>query len=216
MPILHARDLFEFKTWRQAARLQAELAGLVIEETPSDFKPRWICGLDVAYRDDRGFASAVVWDLEYAKLVATSHAVGLVSVGYLPGFLGFREGPIIMSAATNLAASVDVFMVDGHGQTHPRRFGSACQIGLALDKPTIGVAKSRFYGRVEDDKVVGPDGTLLGKVVKADERKHYYVSVGHRIALDDAARLVNNCLVNGYPVPLREAHLEAVKLRRAR
>src|SRR6266540_4285965 len=100
---LQGRDVFEFKSWKQAANLQVELAGLVVEETPSDFKPRRICGLDVAYRGPKGFASAVLWDLESEQVLATSHAVDRVSLGYLPGFLGFREGPLILSAARTLA-----------------------------------------------------------------------------------------------------------------
>ena len=93
-------------------------------------------------------------------------------------------------------------------------FGVACQVGLALNQPTIGVAKTPFYGRIEDDRVQSPDGELLGKVVRAGGGKAFYVSVGHRVGLEDADRLVRRCLVNNHPSPLREAHLEAARLRR--
>jgi len=155
--------------------------------------------------------------LPHAKELKVTHradVVGQAQVGYLPGLLGFREGPLLVSAARRLRARADVFLVDGHGRAHPRRFGLACQVGLALNQPTIGVAKTPFYGRIEDDRIMSPDGELLGKVVTAGNGKAYYVSVGHRVGLEDAATLVRDCLVNNHPAPLREAHLEAARIRR--
>jgi deoxyribonuclease V len=209
------RDCFEFRTWGQAADLQSRLAGSIVEQTPSRFKPILICGLDLAYLDDLGFAAGVLWDLQSERIVATSKVVGEVGLGYAPGFLGFREGPLVVAAARKLSKSADVFMVDGHGRVHPRRFGLACHVGLALGKPTVGVAKSQFYGNVEGDSIVSPEGTLLGKVVRTNNGRPYYVSVGNRISLDNAAQLVKQCIVNDHAVPLREAHLEAARLRRA-
>ncbi len=190
------------------------MASEIVEESPPRFRPRWVCGLDLAYRDDLGFASAVVWDMESATVASTSHASGKVDVGYVPGFLGFREGPMVAALARKIAGSADVFLVDGHGQVHPRRFGLACHVGLALQRPTIGVAKSLFYGRVEGENIVGPDGELLGKIVETEERT-LYVSVGNLIGLDDAVHIVRSCIVDRDCVPLREAHLGAVELRRA-
>src|SRR6266571_5128337 len=93
-------------------------------------------------------------------------------------------------------------------------FGLACQVGLALNQPTIGVAKTPFYGRIEKNRIMSPDGELLGKVVRAGDGRAFYVSVGHRVGLEDADTLVKGCLVNNHPSPLREAHLEAARLRR--
>ena len=168
----------------------------------------------MAYRDDRGFAAAAVWDLESATVVSSSHASGKVDVSYVPGFLGFREGPIVVALARKISSLVDAFLVDGHGQVHPRRFGLACHVGLALQRPTIGVAKSPFYGREEGMNIIGPDGELLGKMVET-ERRTLYVSVGNLIGLNHAVRIVRSCIINRDCVPLREAHLGAVKLRRA-
>ncbi len=214
MHSLKKEKLFQFKTWEQAASLQAELARSVVEETPSLFRPRRVCGLDVAYLDQQGFASAVLWDSRYRRIVARAEIVREVRVEYVPGFLGFREGPLILSAARRLAGSTDVFMVDGHGRVHPRRFGLACHVGLALNKPTVGVAKSRFHGKVEGNNIISPEGSVLGKVVKTRTGRPFFVSVGNRISLDDAVRLVKSCIIDDHPVPLREAHLEAVRLRR--
>ncbi len=162
------RGLFEFKNWEQAAALQSRLASEIVEESPPSFRPRRVCGIDIAYRDDRGFAFGAAWDMESEIVVASSHVSGKIDVGYVPGFLGFRKGPMVVALARKIARSVDVFLVDGHGRVHPRRFGLACYVGLALERPTIGVAKSQFYGREENENIVGSDGELLGKTVKAD------------------------------------------------
>jgi deoxyribonuclease V len=208
------RGLFEFKNGEQAAVLQSGFASEIVEESPPRFRPRRVCGIDMAYRDDRGFASAVVWDIESATVVSSSHASGKVDVGYVPGFLGFREGPMVARLARRIGGSTNVFLVDGHGRVHPRRFGLACHVGLALQRPTIGVAKSRFYGREEGENIVGADGELLGKMVETNGRT-LYVSVGNLIGLDDAVHIVRGCIVDRDCVPLREAHLGAARLRRA-
>ena len=187
----------------------------MVEKTPLHFTPRTVCAVDVAYRGDQGFATGILWDLSSSEIVVKSNIVDKVRVDYLPGFLAFREGPLILAAASKLAKSAHVFMVDGHGRVHPRRLGLACHVGLALGKPTIGVAKSRFYGKVEGDKIVGPQGSLLGRLVETASGKLFYVSVGNQIGLDDAIRLVGQCVVGDHIAPLREAHLEAVRLRRA-
>ncbi len=206
--------LFEFRNREQAVRLQVELSRFVIEETPSVFKPKILCGLDMAYLGEQGFASAVLWDMEALKVVDTASSEGLVRVGYLPGLLGYREGPLMVRAARKLRTRVDGFLVDGHGRAHPRRFGLACHVGLALNRPTVGVAKSPFYGSIEGDCILGPDGEVLGSTVRADNGRAFYVSVGHRINLEDATHLVRKCLVNNHPAPLREAHVESARLRR--
>ena len=215
-PLVQNKKLFEFRTWEQAASLQTRLAGSVVEQTPSHFKPERVCGLDVAYLGDLGFASGVLWDLQSEKVVATSRVVRKVGLGYVPGFLGFREGPLVVEIARKLdELSPDLFLVDGHGRVHPRGFGLACHVGVALDRPTVGVAKSQFYGTVAGDRIVGPNGQLLGKVVRSATRKSFFVSIGNRISLHDSIRVVRSCIRDGQLVPLREAHLEATRARRA-
>lgn len=211
---LNKRNLFEFRSWKQALDIQVELSRFVIDRTPSSFKPRLLCSLDAAYGGEYGFASAVIWDNEASSVTETAGFERRVRVDYMPGFLGFREGPLLVSAAEKLRDRVDVFLVDGHGRAHPRLFGLACQVGLALKRPTVGVAKSLLYGETVDENIISPDGEVLGKVVRAGRAKAHYVSVGHRVELNDAARLVRACLVNNYPAPLRAAHLESLILRR--
>jgi len=84
----------------------------------------------------------------------------------------------------------------------------ACHVGLALDRPTIGVAKSRLYGKSDDSKILDPEGEVIGRILTAQNRK-FYVSVGHRISLETASDLVEKSLVNEHPSPLRQAHLES-------
>ena len=213
---MRPRHLFSLQSREQAIGLQTEMSELVIQEAPTGFRPRLICGLDVAYRDNRGFSSAVLWDLAADRIAATAGSSGPVKADYVPGFLGFREGLLMVSAAKTLRARADAFLVDGHGRAHPRRFGLACHVGLALDKPTVGVGKSSFYGRVVGENILAPDDEVLGRIVRAKSGKTYYVSVGHRVGLNDAVRLVRDCMVGNHPAPLREAHLEAVRLRRTR
>lgn len=175
--------------------------------------PRFLAGMDVAYHSDTGFVAAVVWDAKRRVLLGKQHAVEKVSVKYIPGLLGFREGPLLCRIAGKLAPPPNVFLVDGQGFAHPRGFGLACHVGLAIDKPTVGVAKSPLYGKEKRDSIVDSDGKVIGRVVTASSGKKFYVSVGHRISLDTARRLVHDCIVEGHPFPLRQAHLDSIRMK---
>ena len=203
-----------FKDVESAAAKQRQLSLLVREESPSGFRPRLLCGLDVAYKEDCGVGVAAVWDLQGSSLVEASHAITRVSVDYMPGFLAFREGPLVVAAAEKLRSSPDMFLADGHGRAHPRRFGLACHVGLALNKPTVGVAKSNLYGGVRKGEVVDSDGITLGRVLESGRNRPLFVSVGHKVSLADAFDAVRSSLVERYPAPLRTAHQEALRLRR--
>ena len=207
------KRLFEFTNLESAISRQHKLSSLVEDHSPPRFTPRLLCGLDAAYVEGWGVGVAAVWDLKESFLVEVRDAVGKITVDYMPGLLAFREGLLVVSAAKRLRVRPDVFLVDGHGRAHPRRFGLACHVGLALDRPTVGVAKSNLYGRVQGEKLAGPDVSVLGRVLKAGG-KTLFVSVGHRVSLAYAIRLVGNSLVEGHSAPLRAAHQEAARLRR--
>ncbi len=207
------KSLFKFGDTQSAATLQQQLSPRVREETPRGFDPRLVCGLDASYRDNWGVGVAAVWDLPRSLLIEVTKETGPVDVDYVPGLLGFREGPLLIEAVGRLRSRPDVFLVDGHGRAHPRRFGIACHLGLALDMPTIGVAKSQLFGVVKNDEVRDDDGILLGRVLEVGERR-FYVSVGHRVSLDDAFEIVKRCIRGGHLVPLRAAHLAAAGLGR--
>jgi deoxyribonuclease V len=103
-------------------------------------------------------------------------------------------------------------MVDGHGVAHPRRFGLACFVGLVLDHPTIGIAKSLLYGSVINNRVLDENGCTIAELITLPgTEKRIYVSVGHKISLNDAVEVVRRCLTPQGPVPIRLAHEEVTK-----
>lgn len=206
-------ESFRFVDIDHAASLQRDLSIRVKSVDDPDFEPRFLCGMDAAYDGDIAFVAAVVWDALSAKIVETTSMVNSAHTRYVPGFLGFREGPLLVRIAEKLGARPDVFLIDGQGVAHPRKFGLACHVGLALDKPTIGVAKSRLYGKTDQGKILDPEGEIIGSVLTAGNRK-FYVSVGHRISLETASDLVEKAIVNGHPSPLRQAHLESIRAKR--
>ena len=197
----------------QAISLQRDLAANVIKEDRPTFRAQLLCGIDVAYKGDTAFVSAVVWDIDHDRIVEKSHSIDHASVSYLPGLLGFREGPLLLRIAKSLQSRPNVFMIDGQGVAHPRRCGLACQFGLAEDKPTIGVAKSLLYGRVDKESIVDPDGDEIGRIIKSRNGRKFYVSVGHRISLETASKLVKASLRDNHPYPLRQAHLDSVEMK---
>jgi len=207
-----SEEFFQFLGTDRAVSLQRDLSTRIKRIDDRDFEPRFLCGMDVAYDGDTAFAAAAVWDAANTKIVETATTVNSVLTRYIPGFLGFREGPPLVGVAEKLRVRPDVFLIDGQGVAHPRKFGLACHVGLALDKPTIGVAKSRLYGRSDQGKILDPEGEMIGRIVTAGNRK-FYVSVGHRISLETASDLVEKSIVNGHPSPLRQAHLESIRAK---
>lgn len=195
-----------------AVSLQRDLSKHVKLIDDPGFHPRYFCGMDAAYDGDTAFVAAAVWDIEKMMIIETTSAVDNVSTKYVPGFLGFREGPLLVRIAERVRTRPDIFLIDGAGFAHPRKFGLACHVGLALDKPTIGVAKSRLYGRPDDSSMIDPEGKVIGRILTPGNRK-FYVSVGHRISLKTASDQVEKCMVNGHPAPLRQAHLESIRAK---
>jgi deoxyribonuclease V len=209
---LTSEEFFQFVDTDHAASIQRKLSTRIKTVDDPNFEPLYLCGMDAAYDYDTAFVAAAVWDKTSRRIVETASAVDKVSTGYVPGFLGFREGPLLVRIAERLRTKPDVFLIDGQGFAHPRRFGLACHVGLVMEKPTIGVAKSRLYGKPENSDIVDPKGEVIGRILAAGHRK-FYVSVGHRISLKTASDIVEKCIVNGHPSPLREAHLESIRAK---
>lgn len=184
--------------WR--ARLHREETLRASPRYEANDEIRTVGGVDVSYPPvpdpTWGVASCVVWDCQAREVVETGTARGPVRFPYVPGFLGFRECPLMARAILRLQHIPDVVACDGHGRIHPRRFGEACQLGVVLDLPTFGVAKSPFVGtsawtdlsRVKGATTPVCDGReVLGlAVVGRDESRPVFVSVGSRITLDCA------------------------------
>ncbi len=204
---LHPWDL----SASEAIALQQELAALVLPVgSPSDEEVALIAGADVAFDKPNGRGVGAVVVLRYPSLeIAEQVTVEMpVTFPYVPGLLSFRETPVLLAAFEQLLSVPDLLMVDGHGYAHPRRFGFACHLGVLLDIPTIGVAKSRLIG--EQGTVAGEkgsradlthDGEVIGSMLRTRQGvRSVYVSVGHKIGLDAAERWVLAC-TNGYRVP---------------
>jgi len=172
---------------------------------------RTLVGCDAAYLSGITIATATTVryaDLSLLKIHSTSEDTRFP---YIPGLLAFREAPAVICAIRGLRARDYVCLVDAHGVAHPRRFGLACFVGLALDHPTIGVAKSLLYGEVRDDKVLDREGRVLAELVRTLGGKNLYVSVGHKISLKDAVFIVKHSMGSSGPVPIRLAHDEVTK-----
>lgn len=187
--------------------------------TADDFGPvRTIAGVDVGYDMERnlGRASIVVLDARTLEPVGSVQAYLTPGFPSVPGFLSFREIPVILRALACLPEKPDLLMVDGQGIAHPRRFGIACHLGVETGLPSIGVAKSLLTGRYEEpDFVKGATSVLLdrksdeqiGMVLRSkDEVNPLFVSPGHRISHDTAVRIVMQCLTKyRLPEPTRLA-----------
>ena len=171
---------------------------------------RHVAGVDVGYAaDGRAMRAAVaVLSLPRLELVASATAVQPARFPYLPGLLSFREAPAVVEAFGRLPLAPDLVLYDGHGLAHPRRFGVATHLGLLLDLPCIGVAKTRLVG--EHEPVPAAKGKwaplvdrdeVVGAVLRTRAGvKPLFVSIGHRISLATAVRYVMAC-VTRYRLP---------------
>ncbi len=234
MNLLDHELLQEHYTPEQAIALQDRWRqGLAVQVNNPRFQPiqnphkvRFVAGVDVSYPKTPGkvpgIASAVLWDVAAERVVTTNFATGEVSFPYVPGLLGFREARLLAQAILLLDHPFDLLMCDGHGIAHPRRFGLAVHLGAALNIPSIGIAKTPFYG-VGDWKTLphtrgaktgiydptlspsaGNKGELLGQAVcLGDGRKPVFVSVGYRTTLEVAVEIaLQSTTVHRQPEPL--------------
>jgi deoxyribonuclease V len=202
---LHSWDL----TPREAVALQERLRGRVVREDRIG-EVRAVAGVDVGYEDQGRTARAAVAVLRLPGLELAEHALARVPVRfpYVPGLLSFREAPAVLAAFARLRAVPDLILYDGQGIAHPRRFGIASHIGLVLDRPAIGVAKTRLIGghralpRRRGAWVPLVDaGEVIGAVLRSRTGvKPLFVSIGHRVSLETAVRWVMAC-VTRYRLP---------------
>ncbi len=203
----------------EAMEIQRRLAAEV-SKNGEVMVPRFIAGVDISVSKARRITTGAVVVLSYPDLrvVETKVVIGELDFPYIPGLLSFRESPLTLAACERLSITPDLIMVDGQGIAHPRRFGFASHLGLFLDTPTIGCAKSLLCGSYE---MPGAESGSYTEVIDRDEVigvalrtkpgvKPIYVSVGHRIDLANAIHWVLECC-RGYrlPEPTRLAHLAA-------
>lgn len=203
----------------QASDIQRWLAAQVSKRSEVT-TPRFIAGVDISAGKAQGMATAAVVVLEYPELrvVETEIAQGKLDFPYVPGLLSFREAPLTLAACQRLSVTPDLILVDGQGIAHPRRMGLASHLGLFLNKPTIGCAKSLLCGKHDmpgeepgSYAEVVDRGEIIGTALRTKLGvKAVYVSIGHKVDLQTAIYWVMKCCC-GYrlPEPTRLAHLAA-------
>jgi deoxyribonuclease V len=226
--VVNVHDLHRWDVSPAEARgIQEELSERVIlDDALALADVRTVAGVDNTYvkRDGEMIAFAVVVVLSFPDLevVETVFAMGRVSFPYVPGLLSFREAPAVLEAFRRVTTAPDAILFDGQGYAHPRRFGLASHLGLLLDRPSVGCAKSRLIGTYEEpERVFGAQtplvdrGEIVGAAVRSRPRRApLFVSPGHKVSVKGAVALALVCCRDGgfMPVPTSLAH-EAVTER---
>jgi len=178
----------------------------------------YIAGVDIAYIGDWAIGAVAVLDYSSLKLVETQKARVKTTFPYIPTLLSFREIKPARAAIKKLKLSPDIFLVDAQGVAHPYRLGFASHLGLVLDKPTIGSAKSLLCGKVEPENQMGwapltDKGEVVGAALRRTEKEQpIYVSIGHKVSLERAIEIIKHCTKSTrIPEPIRLAHMIATE-----
>ena len=206
----------------EAKSLQEELKKrLVIAHLRK--RPRYLVGVDAAFFGSKVLAAACLFTYPALEPMEDSSVVEEALFPYVPGFLAFREGPAIIRALNKLKRTPDLLLVDGHGIAHPRGIGIASHLGILLDVPAIGCAKSRLIGEYEKPEQTKGNWSnlefnseIIGAVLRTRSYvKPVFVSPGHKIDLAGSIEIVMNC-ADKYriPEPLRAADMMSKRLRR--
>ncbi|MBW4478386.1 MAG: deoxyribonuclease V [Tolypothrix brevis GSE-NOS-MK-07-07A] len=199
---IHQRHSWQL-TLNEAIAIQEELQVEVITEDKFKEPVQYVAGVDTGFEANGTISRAAVAVLSFPDLllVETSLAYRPTTFPYIPGFLSFREIPAVLDALEKITTIPDIILCDGQGIAHPRRFGIACHLGVLVDIPTIGVAKSLFVGKHE----ILPEtkgswqplihkGETIGAVLRSRTKvKPLYISSGHRVSLPTAIDYVLRC-----------------------
>lgn len=212
-------------TAKEAVALQKKLRPRInLSKLPRE--PKTVAGVDVSYASasDTFYSGIVVLDLEDMAIVEEVTAQDEATFPYVPGLLSFREGPVVLKAFEKLKSTPDVVLFDGQGIAHPRGLGIASHMGLILNIPTIGCAKSRLCGEYQEPgrekglfSYLSLGGSRIGAVVRTKTGvKPVFVSPGHLIDLDGSIEIVLQCCTRyRLPEPTRQAHLFVNRVRRS-
>ncbi len=187
----------------EAVAIQEKLQPEVITQDQFKEPIKYVAGVDMGFEDDGRISRAAVAVLSFPDLELrdTSIVRRPTSFPYIPGFLSFREIPALLDALEKITITPDIIFCDGQGIAHPRRFGIACHLGLFVDLPTVGVAKSLFVGKHEElpqtrgswQALIYETETVGAALRTRDGVKPVYVSSGHRISLTTAIDYVLRC-----------------------
>jgi deoxyribonuclease V len=201
----------------EAIQIQNNLAGQIAQHGRT-LDPQLIAGLDVSVNThNEATAAVVVLNFPDLKLMETARVKGKVEFPYIPGLLSFREIPLTLQACEKIQLQPDLVLVDGQGIAHPRRMGLASHLGLFLNIPTIGCAKSHLFGEYQPPEetagsysfIADSKGETIGAALRTKSGvQPLFISTGHKIDLSSSIAWVLQCC-RGYrlPEPTRTAHL---------
>jgi deoxyribonuclease V len=212
---IHRRHAWDV-TPKEAIALQQQLRSEVIADRPIDLAAvRLVAGVDVSVKNDVSQAAIVVATFPGFRPVAIVRAMRPTPFPYVPGLLSFREGPVLEEAFEKLKVEPDVFLFDGQGLAHPRRFGIASHMGLWLGRPTVGCGKTRLCGRhgpVPPERgawaPLVDEGDVIGAALRTRAGTNpMFISPGHLADTASAVELVLRCAPKfRIPEPIRLAH----------
>lgn len=211
------------KDIKGARRIQ-EILRWKAEIIPLKKAPNKIAGVDAAFFQDKVIGVACLYTYPDITFIEESDSVINVLFPYIPGFLSFREGPVIIKAINSLKNKPDVILFDGQGIAHPAGLGIATHIGVLLGIPTIGCAKSRLIGEYEEPgsqkgnwSFLRYKGKIVGAVLRTkDNVNPLFISPGHKIDLKHSIDIVLSCTRKyRIPEPLRKADFVSKKIKRA-
>jgi deoxyribonuclease V len=209
----------------RAQALQAQLRRRV-RTSGGPRRVKLVAGADLAYQGDgsRAWAAVVLWSPADCSVVETVTVSGRPGFPYVPGYLSFREGPLLLRAFKRLQRTPDLVLFDGQGIAHPRGLGLAAHLGVLLDLPSVGCAKSRLVGEHDEP---GPrrgdwaplllEGRRVGAVLRTRESvKPLWISPGHRMGVPQAVRWALACCRTRVPEPIRLAEQAVNRLKAGR
>ncbi|MGM0366068.1 MAG: deoxyribonuclease V [Actinomycetota bacterium] len=199
--------------YKQAVKLQKELAARILLKDGYGQVNR-IAGVDVRVKAGHLYCAVLVFYYPELAILEKKSVALKATYPYIPGMLSFREGPAVLKCFKNLKTTPQLVFFDGNGYMHPRRLGLASHMGLLLDLPSIGVAKSKLLGSFKEPgqrkgsfSPVEDNGQVIGAALRTrDGTKPVFVSCGHRICLDSAIRFTLAVSKYRIPEPTRQAH----------
>lgn len=221
--------IHEFHSWdvtpKEAIKIQEQLRARVVLHGEVE-TPQLVAGADIAFdkHDEAAYAAIVVLRFPSLQIVESVTHQHHLTFPYIPGLLSFREAPALLQAFQKLTHDPALIFVDGQGRAHPRAAGIACHLGVLLDRPTIGCAKSLLFGTYKEparhrgamSDLRGEGDKVIGAVVRTkDGVQPVFISAGHRISLSQAIHFTLAC-GKGYriPEPTRQADLLAERAKR--
>jgi deoxyribonuclease V len=192
-------------------KFQEQLAKKIVMKDDFDKEIEYVCGVDVSYKKDVAYCSAVIVKKNTLEVVEVVKNKSIIKYPYIPGLFVLRESNPILHTLKLLKNPFQLLLIDGHGILHPRRCGLASYIGIVANNPTIGVAKSLLCGSLQSDSFVKYNDDVLGYAIQEEgnPNKMIYVSTGHKISLLTSIQLVISLTKIGelIPEPLRIADI---------